>query len=46
MIRLTLDSGAGFCVARFFVGLCEAPFFPGLTLSKTALVTSITFLAF
>ncbi|KAF9776506.1 hypothetical protein IL306_005289 [Fusarium sp. DS 682] len=27
-----ITSGAGFCVARFFVGLTEAPFFPGLTL--------------
>lgn len=32
--QLMIPSGAGFCVARFFVGLTEAPFFPGLTLSE------------
>jgi hypothetical protein len=26
-------SGAGFCMVRFVTGLCEAPFFPGITLS-------------
>jgi MFS family permease len=24
-----MTNGAGFCVARFFIGLTEAPFFPG-----------------
>jgi hypothetical protein len=26
-------SGVGFCMVRFVTGLCEAPFFPGITLS-------------
>jgi MFS family permease len=29
-----MTSGAGFCAVRFFIGLTEAPFFPGITLSK------------
>lgn len=29
-----MTSGAGFAVCRFFIGLAEAPFFPGITLSK------------
>ena len=31
-----MTSGAGFAVCRFFIGLAEAPFFPGITLSKFA----------
>lgn len=27
-------SGAGFVALRFFTGLAEAPFFPGITLSR------------
>lgn len=27
-----MKSGAGFCIVRFVIGLCEAPFFPGITL--------------
>ena len=30
-----MTSGAGFAVCRFFIGLAEAPFFPGITLSKS-----------
>lgn len=33
-----MTSGAGFAVCRFFIGLSEAPFFPGITLSKFQLV--------
>lgn len=29
-----VTSGAGFCMVRFVTGLCEAPFFPGITLSE------------
>jgi MFS family permease len=29
-----MTSGAGFAVCRFFIGLSEAPFFPGITLSR------------
>lgn len=29
-----VSNGVGFCVCRFFTGLLEAPFFPGITLSK------------
>jgi MFS family permease len=29
-----LTNGVGFCICRFFTGLLEAPFFPGITLSK------------
>ena len=29
-----MTNGAGFAVCRFFIGLAEAPFFPGITLSK------------
>lgn len=29
-----MTNGAGFAVCRFFIGLSEAPFFPGITLSK------------
>ncbi|KAH7361331.1 major facilitator superfamily domain-containing protein [Pyrenochaeta sp. MPI-SDFR-AT-0127] len=31
-----MTSGAGFAVCRFFIGLSEAPFFPGITLSKSS----------
>lgn len=31
------SSGAGFAALRFFTGLAEAPFFPGITLSKCRL---------
>ncbi|KEF62002.1 uncharacterized protein A1O9_03574 [Exophiala aquamarina CBS 119918] len=27
-----MKSGAGFCIVRFVIGFCEAPFFPGITL--------------
>ncbi|KAL2669903.1 hypothetical protein Neosp_015069 [[Neocosmospora] mangrovei] len=30
-----MTNGVGFCVVRFFIGLTEAPFFPGLTLRNT-----------
>ena len=30
-----MTNGAGFAVCRFFIGLAEAPFFPGITLSKS-----------
>lgn len=29
-----MTNGVGFCVVRFFIGLTESPFFPGITLSK------------
>lgn len=29
-----MTSGAGSAVCRFFIGLAEAPFFPGITLSR------------
>lgn len=29
-----LTNGVGFCMVRFFIGLTEAPFFPGITLSE------------
>lgn len=32
-------SGAGFCVIRFMTGLCEAPFFPGITLMTSSWYT-------
>lgn len=32
----SLTSGAGFAICRFFIGFTEAPFFPGITLSKLA----------
>jgi MFS family permease len=32
-------SGAGFCVIRFVTGLCEAPFFPGITLMTSSWYT-------
>lgn len=35
MVAYRSDSGAGFAVARFFIGLTEAPFFPSLTLRKS-----------
>ena len=28
-----MANGVGFCVVRFFIGLTESPFFPGITLS-------------
>ncbi|KAH6680028.1 MFS transporter [Plectosphaerella plurivora] len=31
-----MTSGAGFAVCRFVVGLCEAPFFPGITLMTSS----------
>lgn len=31
------SSGAGFAALRFFTGLAEAPFFPGITLSESYL---------
>ncbi|SPO07461.1 probable permeases of the major facilitator superfamily [Cephalotrichum gorgonifer] len=32
-------NGAGFAVCRFFIGLCEAPFFPGITLMTSSWYT-------
>lgn len=37
LLTLTNRSGAGFAACRFFTGLAEAPFFPGITLSKPTL---------
>ncbi|KAM0211482.1 hypothetical protein ACHAPA_008642 [Fusarium lateritium] len=34
-----MTSGAGFCTVRFFIGLMEAPFFPGLTLMTSCWYT-------
>jgi MFS family permease len=34
MCMPAMTSGAGFAVCRFFIGLSEAPFFPGITLSR------------
>ncbi|EEU34501.1 uncharacterized protein NECHADRAFT_88337 [Fusarium vanettenii 77-13-4] len=34
-----MANGAGFCVVRFFIGLTEAPFFPGLTLMTSSWYT-------
>jgi MFS family permease len=34
-----MTSGAGFAVCRFFIGLAEAPFFPGITLSKSPTIS-------
>ncbi|UNI25024.1 hypothetical protein JDV02_010732 [Purpureocillium takamizusanense] len=34
-----MKSGAGFAVARFFIGLAEAPFFPALTLLTSSWYT-------
>ncbi|KAI5272091.1 NAD(P)-binding protein [Aureobasidium subglaciale] len=34
-----VTSGAGFCIVRFFTGLCEAPFFPGITLMTSSWYT-------
>ncbi|KAJ3533567.1 hypothetical protein NM208_g7928 [Fusarium decemcellulare] len=34
-----MTNGAGFCVVRFFIGLTEAPFFPGLTLMTSSWYT-------
>lgn len=34
-----VTSGAGFCVVRFMTGLCEAPFFPGITLMTSSWYT-------
>lgn len=33
-VLTTRSSGAGFAALRFFTGLAEAPFFPGITLSE------------
>ncbi|CAI6099440.1 hypothetical protein V2G26_004117 [Clonostachys chloroleuca] len=35
----TLKDGPGFAVCRFFIGLTEAPFFPGLTLMTSSWYT-------
>lgn len=34
-----MTNGVGFCVVRFFIGLMEAPFFPGLTLMTSSWYT-------
>ncbi|CZT10764.1 related to putative tartrate transporter [Rhynchosporium agropyri] len=34
-----MTSGAGFCICRFFIGLTEAPFFPGITLMTSSWYT-------
>ncbi|KAL4811444.1 major facilitator superfamily domain-containing protein [Aspergillus unguis] len=34
-----MTNGAGFCTVRFFIGLTEAPFFPGLTLLTSSWYT-------
>ncbi|KAK0387025.1 hypothetical protein NLU13_5339 [Sarocladium strictum] len=34
-----MTNGVGFCICRFFIGLTEAPFFPGLTLLTSAWYT-------
>ncbi|KAM6504685.1 hypothetical protein FSOLCH5_015187 [Fusarium solani] len=34
-----MTNGAGFCIVRFFIGLTEAPFFPGLTLMTSSWYT-------
>ncbi|OAK99401.1 MFS general substrate transporter [Phaeosphaeriaceae sp. SRC1lsM3a] len=34
-----MTSGAGFAVCRFFIGLTEAPFFPGITLMTSSWYT-------
>ncbi|KAH6869176.1 major facilitator superfamily domain-containing protein [Thelonectria olida] len=34
-----MTSGVGFCIVRFFIGLTEAPFFPGLTLMTSSWYT-------
>ncbi|KAI4684231.1 hypothetical protein J4E81_009111 [Alternaria sp. BMP 2799] len=34
-----MTSGAGFAVCRFFIGLSEAPFFPGITLMTSSWYT-------
>ncbi|KFY21974.1 hypothetical protein V493_06941 [Pseudogymnoascus sp. VKM F-4281 (FW-2241)] len=34
-----MTSGAGFCICRFFIGLSEAPFFPGITLMTSSWYT-------
>ncbi|KAF2174006.1 hypothetical protein M409DRAFT_62190 [Zasmidium cellare ATCC 36951] len=31
-----VTSGVGFCMVRFVTGLCEAPFFPGITLMTSS----------
>jgi MFS family permease len=31
-----MTNGAGFCAVRFFIGLTEAPFFPGITLMTSS----------
>jgi MFS family permease len=36
-----MTSGAGFAVCRFFIGFAEAPFSPGITLSKSGSVRSL-----
>jgi hypothetical protein len=39
-----LTNGVGFCVCRFFTGLLEAPFFPGITLSTSPTACILTIL--
>ncbi|KAH8590537.1 major facilitator superfamily domain-containing protein [Bisporella sp. PMI_857] len=34
-----MTNGAGFCICRFFIGLTEAPFFPGITLMTSSWYT-------
>ncbi|RTE77210.1 hypothetical protein BHE90_008331 [Fusarium euwallaceae] len=34
-----MTNGVGFCMVRFFIGLTEAPFFPGLTLMTSSWYT-------
>ncbi|KAH6703214.1 major facilitator superfamily domain-containing protein [Leptodontidium sp. MPI-SDFR-AT-0119] len=34
-----MTSGVGFCICRFFIGLTEAPFFPGITLMTSSWYT-------
>ncbi|KAH6848469.1 major facilitator superfamily domain-containing protein [Alternaria rosae] len=36
-----MTSGAGFAVCRFFIGLSEAPFFPGITLKENPMRMAI-----
>jgi len=38
-----MTSGAGFAVCRFFIGLSEAPFFPGITLSMFSCIRPISY---
>lgn len=34
-----MTNGVGFCMVRFFIGLAEAPFFPGITLITSSWYT-------